>query len=98
LAELIADAKGKALSNIAVYGREGNVGQRPRGQIGIHAVRAGDVIGEHTIIYAGDNEIIEITHRAQSRDAFAQGALRAAKFIADKSPGLYDMQDVIGGV
>jgi 4-hydroxy-tetrahydrodipicolinate reductase len=98
LAELIAEAKGKNLKDLAVYGREGKVGERPKNEIGIHAVRAGDVVGEHTIIYAGDNERIEITHRAHSRDVFAQGALRAAKFLADKSPGLYDMQDVVEGI
>ncbi|NQT90088.1 MAG: 4-hydroxy-tetrahydrodipicolinate reductase [Candidatus Omnitrophica bacterium] len=98
LAELIAEAKGKRLKDIAVYGREGDVGRRPKGQLGIHSVRAGDIVGDHTVVYAGDNERIEITHRAHSRDVFAQGALRAARFLADKSPGLYDMQDVIGGI
>lgn len=98
LAELIAEARGKPLEDLAVYGREGNVGQRPKGQIGIHALRGGSIVGEHTIIYAGENERIEITHRVSSRDVFAQGALRAAKYIADKSPGLYSMQDVLEGV
>ena len=98
LAELIAEAKGKRLKDIAVYGREGKVEERPKGQMGIHAVRAGGIVGDHTIIYADDNERIELTHRAHSRDVFAQGALRAAKFITDKSPGLYDMQDVIEGL
>jgi 4-hydroxy-tetrahydrodipicolinate reductase len=95
LAELIADAMGRELDNVAVYGRHGNTGERPKGEIGIHAVRAGDIIGEHTIIYAGEDESIELKHRAHSRQAFALGALRAAKFLTDKSPGLYDMQDVI---
>lgn len=98
LAELIAEVKGKRLKDIAIYGREGKVGERPKGQMGIHAVRAGGIVGDHTIIYADDNERIELTHRAHSRDVFAQGALRAAKFVADKSPGLYDMEDVIEGV
>ena len=98
LAKLIADAKGASLDKLAVYGREGNVGQRPKGEIGIHAIRAGNVIGEHTIVFAGRNERIEITHRATSRDVFAQGAIRAAKYIFDKSPGLYNMQDVLTGI
>jgi len=98
LAELIADAKGASLQDLAVYGREGNVGERRKNKIGIHAVRAGDVIGEHTVIYAGSGERIELTHRALSRDLFAKGALCAAKYIVDKSPGLYNMQDVIEGV
>lgn len=98
LAELIAEAKGKKLKDMAVYGREGKTEERPKGQMGIHAVRAGGIIGDHTVIYADDNERIELTHRAHSRDVFAQGALRAAKFIADKSPGLYDMQDVVEGL
>ena len=98
LAGLIADAKGGRLKDLAAYGREGNVGERPKNEIGIHSVRAGDVIGDHTIIYAGENERIEITHRATSRDAFAKGALRAAKFLVDKSPGLYNMKDVIEGL
>lgn len=99
IAELIAEAKGKQLKDLAVYGRSGlSPGERPKAQIGIHAVRGGSIVGEHTVIYAGENERIEIVHRASSRDAFAQGALRAAKYIADKSPGLYDMQDVLEGV
>lgn len=98
LAQRIAEARGKRIKDIVVYGREGNAGQRGKDEIGIHAVRAGDIIGEHTVIYAGKNERIEITHRANSRDIFARGALCAAKYIADKSPGLYNMQDVIEGV
>jgi len=98
LAENIADAKGKRLKPIAVYGREGNVGERKKGEIGIHSLRAGDIVGEHTIVYAGDGERIEITHRADSRDIFAKGALCAGKYIVDKSPGLYSMQNVIEGV
>ena len=95
LAENIAQAKEKPLKDIANYGREGNVGARPKNEIGIHAVRAGDIVGDHTVVYAGENERIEITHRAHSRDIFAKGALRAAKYLADKSPGLYNMQNVI---
>jgi len=98
LAENIAQAKEKTLKDIACYGREGNVGARKRGEIGIHAVRAGDIVGDHTVVYAGENECIEITHRAHSRDIFAKGAIRAAKYLVDKSPGLYNMQNVIEGV
>jgi 4-hydroxy-tetrahydrodipicolinate reductase len=98
LAEVIAQAKGKAIKDIAIFGREGNVGQRPKGQIGIHSVRGGDIVGDHTVVYAGDNERIEIVHRAHSRDVFANGALRAAKYLAERSPGLYNMQDVLEGV
>lgn len=98
LAQRIAEAKGRRINDIAVYGRQGNTGRRPKDEIGIHAVRAGNIVGEHTVIFAGEDESIEITHRAASRDIFARGALRAAKYIADKSPGLYNMKDVIGGI
>lgn len=98
LAEAIANARGRNLKDIVVYGREGNVGQRPKGQIGIHAVRGGDIVGEHTVIYAGNSERIELTHRAHSRDIFAKGALFAAKFLKDKSPGLYNMWDAIDSI
>jgi 4-hydroxy-tetrahydrodipicolinate reductase len=98
LLQKIADAKGVRVENIATYGRSGNIGPRKKGQICVHAVRGGGIIGEHTVIFAAEDETIEIIHRAGSRDAFAKGAIRAAKYIADKSPGLYSMQDVIKGV
>jgi 4-hydroxy-tetrahydrodipicolinate reductase len=98
LLEKIAEAKGKRAEGIAVYGRHGNIGQRPKNQIGVHAIRGGGIIGEHTVVFAGENETIEITHRANSRDIFARGALMAAKYIIDKSPGLYTMTNVIEGV
>ena len=98
LLQNIADARGAQLKNIAIYGRKGSTGERPKGQICVHAIRGGNIVGEHTVIFAGEDETIEITHRAASRDVFAKGAIRAAKYIADKSPGLYDMQDVIKGV
>lgn len=98
LAQGIAEVKGKRINDIAVYGREGNVGQRSKNEIGIHAVRAGDIVGEHTVIFSGNDERIEITHRANTRDIFVIGALRAARYIVDKSPGLYSMQNVIEGV
>lgn len=98
LADEILQAKGKGRNYRLIYGREGSVGKRPKGEIGIHAIRAGDIIGDHTVIFAGENERIEITHRAHSRDVFARGALRACKFIIGKSPKLYNMQDVLEGI
>jgi len=97
LAGVLADAKNKDLKDLAVYGREGNAGERSKNEIGIHAVRAGSVVGEHTVIYAGEYERIEITHRASSRDVFVKGALRAAEYIKGKKLGLYNMQNVIKG-
>ena len=96
LAENIAAALRRDLKKDAVYGREGITGPRKASEIGIHAVRAGDIVGEHTVIFAGPGERIELTHRAHSRDTFARGALRAAKWVAAKPPGLYSMLDVLG--
>lgn len=96
LAETAAAARGVSLDNVAVYGRNGIIGERPPGQIGVHAVRAGDVVGDHTVIFASEGERLEITHRASNRDCFAIGALRAAQWIAKRSPGLYDMRDMLG--
>lgn len=96
LAESIAAAKGWNLEACAVYGREGMTGERPKKQIGIHAVRAGEIIGEHTAYYSGPGETIELKHHASSRDAFARGALVAAEFAAGKKNGIYTMQDVLG--
>lgn len=96
LAEVIAKALGRNLDTDAVYGRRGITGERSRREIGIHALRVGDVVGEHTVTFGTIGERIELTHRAQSRDAFAKGALRAAKFVIGAKPGLYDMQDVLG--
>jgi len=95
LAEIIARAKGSDLAKTGVYGRSGLVGPRAEEEIGIHAVRAGDIVGEHTVIFAGTGERIELIHRATSRDTFASGALKAAKFVAGKPAGLYSMQDVL---
>jgi 4-hydroxy-tetrahydrodipicolinate reductase len=78
------------------YGREGISGEREKSEIGIHSVRGGDVVGDHTVIFAGQGERIELTHRASSRETFACGALRAARWVIGKSPGLYDMRDVLG--
>ncbi len=96
LGELVAGALGRDLDAVAVYGREGNTGARRRETIGFATVRAGDIVGEHTVLYAGAGERLEITHRAQSRMNFAQGALRAARFLAGRRQGLFDMQDVLG--
>jgi 4-hydroxy-tetrahydrodipicolinate reductase len=78
------------------HGREGNVGERPAAEIGIHALRGGDVVGDHTVMFAGAGERLELTHRASSRETFAKGALRAAKWVVGKPAGLYTMQDVLG--
>ena len=96
MGEVVAEALGRNLKEVAVYGRQGQTGARPRDAIGIATVRAGDIVGEHTVLFAGQGERIEITHRAESRMNFAQGALRAVRFLADKPSGLYDMQDVLG--
>jgi len=95
LAQVIAEEQGRNLIQAAVYGRQGQVGERKRGEIGIHAVRAGDIVGEHTVIFSTLGERIELVHRAHSRDTFARGALRAAKFVLAARPGLYTMRDVL---
>ncbi len=96
MAEVIAEALGRNLSQVAVYGRQGLPGERTRKEIGILSLRSGDVVGEHTVSFGTLGERLELTHRAHSRDTFARGALRAARFIATASPGLYSMQDVLG--
>ncbi len=96
LAEILAEVRKKELSEIARYGRNGIVGERTSDEIGIHSVRAGDVVGDHTVIFATNGERIEITHKASTREAFAKGALRAAIWIYGKNPGMYNMMDVLG--
>ncbi len=96
LAEIIAETLGRDLAKEARYGRQGITGERTASEIGIHALRMGDVVGEHTVSFGTPGERIELVHRAQSRDTLAQGALRAAKFVCQAKPGLYDMQDVLG--
>jgi 4-hydroxy-tetrahydrodipicolinate reductase len=96
LAEAVAEALGRNLDTDAVYGRRGITGERTRTEIGIHALRAGDVVGDHTVTFGTIGERIELTHRAHSRDCLALGALRAAKFASGAAPGFYDMQDVLG--
>jgi 4-hydroxy-tetrahydrodipicolinate reductase len=96
LGEILADTLGRDLKTCAVYGREGRTGVRDRKTIGFETIRAGDIVGDHTVLFAGSGERIEITHRASSRATFATGALRAAAWIAQREPGVFDMQDVLG--
>ena len=96
LGESVASALGRDLKDVAVYGREGQTGARDRQTIGFATVRAGDIVGDHTVLFAGEGERIEITHKASSRMAFARGAVRAAKWLATRESGLFDMQDVLG--
>ena len=96
LARSIAEVKGVRLEDHACYGRHGIIGVRPEGEIGIQTLRAGDIVGDHTVLFAGNNERIEIKHQAHSRQNFANGALRAARWLKGKNPGLYSMIDVLG--
>lgn len=96
MAQVVASALGRDLDKAGIYGRKGMVGERGKEEIAVHALRAGDVVGEHTVVFGGMGERIEITHRAHSRDTFARGALRAARWVVGRPPGLYDMQDVLG--
>ncbi len=96
LGEILATGAGLDYRKDTRHGRVGMVGARPRREIGMHALRGGDVVGDHTVVFATDGERLELTHRASSREAFAKGALRAVKFLAGARPGLYDMQDVLG--
>lgn len=96
MAQVIADAINRNLDEVAVYVRKGLIGERTKKEIGIQTVRAGDIVGEHTVIFGGLGERIEIIHKASSRDTFARGALKAALWLSGKPAGLYDMQDVLG--
>lgn len=96
MGEVVAQALGRDLKNCAVYGREGVTGERNPNTIGFATVRGGDIVGDHTVMFAGIGERVEITHKASSRMTFALGALRAARFIAGRRSGLFDMQDVLG--
>jgi 4-hydroxy-tetrahydrodipicolinate reductase len=96
IAQIIAQAEGKDLSRVGVYGRKGIGKGRNKGEIGIHAVRGGSVVGEHTVVFAGEGERLEITHRAESRQIFAEGAILGAKFISKQKKGLYNLQDALG--
>jgi 4-hydroxy-tetrahydrodipicolinate reductase len=96
MGEVVANALGRNLAECAVYGREGVTGERSPSTIGFATVRGGDIVGDHTVLFAGTGERIEITHKASSRATFALGALRAARFLAQRGKGLFDMQDVLG--
>jgi 4-hydroxy-tetrahydrodipicolinate reductase len=96
LGELVANAQGRSLQEAAVHGRHGVTGPRPPASIGFAVIRGGDLVGEHTVVFAGTGERVEITHRASSRMTYALGGLRAARFLAERGPGLYDMRDVLG--
>lgn len=96
LAEILAEVRRQQLSKVARHGREGIVGERTPEEIGIHSVRGGDVVGDHTVVFATNGERVELTHKASSRDTFAHGALRAASWVVHQPPGLYDMQHVLG--
>ena len=96
LARAAAAARGWHLEDVATHGREGLTGERPEKQIGLHAVRAGDIVGHHTVLFGGTGETLELVHRAQSRDTFAAGALRAAGWVVSQPAGLYAMRDVLG--
>ena len=96
MGEVIADTLGRDLNACAVYGRQGHTGKRDRKTIGFETIRAGDIVGDHTVLFAATGERIEITHKASSRMTFAQGAVRAAQWLNGRSAGLYDMQDVLG--
>lgn len=96
MGEVVADALGRNLHDCAIYGREGDIGARDRKTIGFSTIRAGDIVGEHTVMFADEGERLEITHKASSRMTFANGAVRAAHWLAGKDKGLFDMQDVLG--
>ncbi len=96
MAEAVADARGQNLKDVAVYGREGQTGERETGTIGIHAVRGGEIVGDHTVMFIADGEVVEITHRARERMTFAAGAVRAATWVTEQAVGQYNMQDVLG--
>ena len=96
LAEILCEVRGLEYAKNVVHGREGQPGERPAKEIGMHSIRGGDVVGDHTVIFAGAGERLELSHKASSRGTFALGALRAARWIIGRSPGLYSMEDVLG--
>ena len=96
MAEAVAKARGQNLKDVAVYGREGQTGERKAGEIGIHAVRGGEIVGDHTVMFIADGEVVEITHKARERMTFAAGAVRAAVWVSEQKSGQFDMQDVLG--
>lgn len=96
MGEVIAAALGQSLQDVAVYAREGHTGERKAGSIGFATIRGGDIVGDHTVLFAGEGERIEISHKSSSRQSYAQGSIRAARFLENKTTGLFDMQDVLG--
>ena len=96
MGEVVAKALGKELSGVAVYSREGHTGERAAGSIGFAPVRGGDIVGDHTVMFASDEERLEIVHKASSREAFAVGAVRAAAWLPGQTPGIYTMRHVLG--
>ena len=96
LAEILADVRQQQLSQVIRHGRHGIVGERTAAEVGMHSLRGGDVVGDHTVIFAANGERVELTHKASSRETFANGTLRAAQWVVNQKPGLYDMQDVLG--
>jgi 4-hydroxy-tetrahydrodipicolinate reductase len=96
LARIVAEARHQKAAEALRHGREGLVGERTRAEIGMHSLRGGDVVGDHTVIFAAEGERLELTHKASSRDTFASGALRAAQWVVGKKPAIYDMLDVLG--
>jgi 4-hydroxy-tetrahydrodipicolinate reductase len=96
MGEVVARAQGRELKDCAVYAREGVTGERKPGSIGFATIRGGDIVGDHTVLFAATGERIEITHKSSSRATYAEGSLRAARFLRDRSPGLYGMRDVLG--
>ena len=96
LAEILCEARKLDYAKNVAHGREGLPGERPAAEIGVHSIRGGDVVGDHTVTFAGRGERLELTHKASSRETFAAGALRAAKWVAGRPPGLYSMEDVLG--
>ena len=96
MAEVVAEALGRDLGKVGVHGRQGLPGERTTKEIGVFSLRSGDVVGEHTVSFGTLGERLELTHRAHSRDTFGRGALRAARFVAGRAPGLYSMNDVLG--
>lgn len=96
LAQILAEVRHQQLEKVICHGRQGITGERTATEIGMHSIRGGDVVGDHTVIFAATGERVELTHKASSRETFAQGALRAAQWVVKQKPGIYDMQDVLG--
>ena len=96
MGEVIAEALGRDLKDCAVYDRSGVTGERDPSSIGFASIRGGDIVGDHTVLFAGAGERIEISHKSASRSTYAQGSLRAVRYLASQKPGLYDMVDVLG--